>query len=564
MSSAILSAISSGYPSRVILDYLVKKYPKHAGKIRTAEAAGYTSDQILRKISGDKDNSDDEKYLTEHERTQKNDASNKKKAYLQAIGALGTAGAVAAGAYGLATSGRSIRPNEVLPPERNRSQQGIGTQQRKGIGYNQPTRPREQREPSPRFPSGQGPISPPAPRNPEKNIDLIRNMREDTRVENILKGVPDIATAIQVLKKVIPRSKVALLEKAEGGFEQAIQDYAEHIQNNPPAIKERSQPPQKQPKQEVPQLLEEQGKIPQMQAQEQEFPKEELRPIQERTLEAALGATKQEIPETKPELKKENFNIPNYRYAGEPHEEFKNREILFSAVNKAAKAISEGKSFLDYPFNKEAQYSTASDVLRFIGGIPNVYNALLDDEEKQELSQGLLGSFGPEKGSIKGEGNIYGAQLTPNLIWNLLLSVEPKLSKIEKPSSVKGYKMSPGKKMGSSEIRRFLNHAVYGVLSGKTVSTDLADKIEKISSASAHLDIIAKAAKDGNLRKMDMEMQKLMDDAYFSEVMDIKLEEMLMTHEQIENSERLAKEDTKNAASIKAKATRDKKKRGVD
>ncbi len=123
--------------------------------------------------------------------------------------------------------------------------------------------------------------------------------------------------------------------------------------------------------------------------------------------------------------------------------------------------------------------------------------------------------------------------MTPNLVWNLILNVEPKIAKMKKLPALKGSQNSPGKKMGTTELRRFLTHSIYGVLSGKNVSPDLSDKIAKISKASEHLDVIVKAAKDGNRRAMEAEMEKIVkDDAYFMELMSQEIEDLIKTKQE--------------------------------
>jgi hypothetical protein len=590
MIPAISHALTSGYPSRVIINNIIRRYPQHAGKIDAALAAGYGADQILQYISGDKDQRDPDKYLTDKEKIRKREDQNSKKALMQLAGTLGTAGALASGVYGYATRNQAIRPNAILPAQRNQPQRALPQQrpglpppQRTGIppGLPPPQPPGPPPQPINKGPSPKpsSPVNLPVARESQKNIDLIHNINEDTRISNILQSSPNIELATQILRKVMPRSKVDILDRVPGGLQQVISDYSKYIQENPPAIREQFQPRQpteqgiqnreieqiqksEEQEQSQNQLQEQEEIAPRIQQIQPEIFKE---PINKRVSEAAFGEHEiSRIPESK-EMMKKNFYIPNYRYPGENVKEFSDRKILFDLINKGAKAITEGKSFLDFlPTSKGVQLSTAADVLRFMGDIPNVYSALLDQEEKQELFDGLLETGDLSVEGLRpnvnlGEGNIHGAQLSPNLIWNLLLTIEPKLQTMKKPPSVKGYKMSPGRKMGGSEIRRFLNHSLYGVLSGKTISSELSDKIQKISEASSNLDIISKAAKAGNLRKIDEYMDKLMDDSYFRDTMDIDLEEILMSSEQKERSEKLAEEDRKMLSSLRAKSERQKK-----
>lgn len=607
--ASIFTALAYGYPSRVILNRIAQHSPKLAQGIDTALAAGYTADMVLQRLDSGKSSGDkNEEYMTDHEKAQKAHRENNKKAYLTAIGALGTAGAIAAGGYALATRNRAVRPSAILPASQPQipPPQGPITLQggRRPPQLGLPGRPRPGLPaPTAGLPAPQQPIIPPpqpaqprgnqqlTPNTPQaqqfkQNVDLVHNLNEQTRFSNIVQQGHDPLTTAAILRQVIPKGKLAILEKSPGGLEQIVTDYLQYQQAQPPAVRERPQasaqagiqPPAVQ-EQALQQLPEEQiqpeqavqtAPMEQLEqvAQTEEIAQSQMSPeymeMPQRVSQAAFGPKKLRTMEEYAPLKRGSFSVPNYHYKGESKEEFDNRKILFDAINKGAKALLEGKSFLDFPINKEAikargGYSTAQDVLMFMAGIPNIYDPLLDDEEREELSNALLESGEMTTSGLaptSGERNIHGAQLAPNLVWNLLLSVEPKISMMEKPPSIKGYKMAPGKKMGTTELRRFLTHSVYGALSGHTISNELADKIGKISRISDSLDVLAHASKAGNMRKIENEMEAMMDDEYFLQIMSQELPSMISEKE----SEEATKEDTKMAASIKAEGTRKKKK----
>lgn len=586
--ASVLSAISSGYPSRVILNHLTRRYPQHAQKINDAYAAGYTADVILKQIAKQNGESSDdtEDYLTEHEKTQRRDAEQKRKAALQVLGTLGTAGAVAAGGLAYANRNRAVRPTAILPPlPQQQAPRGLpGPQTRRGLPAPNPRVPGPQTPPpgpqgvTPTPPQLPAPITPSGGSTPnmpipvkdiQKSVDLVKNIQEDTRFSNIIQSGFDTATTAAVLKEVLPKNKVAILEKQPGGLEKIVQDYTEYHQANPPAIRQTYQPritSGKENQELEPIAPQEEVPLPQESEPVQEI---EKGPLRERVQQAAFTEGQARKLSDVPELKRQSFAIPNYRYKDEPVKDFMNRKILYDAVNKAANALKEGKSFLDFPINEKAvkasrgYYSTDADVLRFMAGIPNIYDPLLDEDEKQELMDSLLENGQIEQEGMrpsKGERAVHGAQMTPSLVWNLILSIEPRISHIEKPPSVKGAKMAPGQKMGTTELRRFLTHAVYGVLSGKNISNKLSDKIEKISAAANHLDAIVNAAKDGNIGKLNDEMEKLMDDDYFMKVMREPFEDALKTPEQEEKE----KEDIKQARSIKSEASRKRKKEKIE
>lgn len=556
MASQVFNALANGYTSQQVLGYLIRRYPQHAQAISVAQQASYPAHLILKHLTDPKNQYDEDQFLTHEERTKRNIRKTNEQANLQAIGALGTLGAAAAGAYYISQTGQAIRPNQILPAQGPRPRGGAGGQPTINVqpqgprprgggggGLQQPNQPlglpykpqktqqQQQQSPSPKQ-------FIPKPMVPEQNFNLIKNIQEDIRVENILKQGFPIATAASILRTVIPKSKVALLDKTEGGLEKVIADYAEYLQNQPPSTQQQQQQsPQMQQQQafqmsqkemnqpeNIPRPFEQMQEQQQSQQQKQFELKQDPMPLNERIQQAAFA----ERPELKTlvdsSYQGKEFFIPNYKYPGETSEDYENRKLIFDAVNKAAKAITEGKSFLDFPVSKEALkgiggYSTASDVLRFMAGIPNVYDELLDPEEKQELFDAL----GPDQLSVEslrpteGQTAIHGAPMTPNLIWNLLLSIEPKLSNIKRPPAIKGAPIK-GAKMDTTGFRRFLTHGVYGVLSGKSVPPDLSDKIQKISHATNSIDAIVKAAKDGNFRKVQKEIDDLYnnDNALFS------------------------------------------------
>jgi len=660
MFTPILNAIGAGYTANQVLGYVTRRYPQFANYIQHAAVAGYATNTILKSLNKDDDSPNADAYLTENEWLKRD--NQKKRSTERKYLAGGIAGAAAlAGGAGYLLSGRgAINPSQILPAAA-RGAAGVGgaAGQTINVTPNAPIRPNigggqarqipqqqgnrpwnrhstpvkpntplqltnQQRQvtqqaarqpppiqPRPTKPGIQTPevIAPPFDHNPQTNINLITNLKEDKRIAQAVTSGLAPAAVLQVLRETIPKSKLALLDRAEGGFEQAINDFTQYKQHEIAKLASEEKRTAALGKFNQNKSLSQteadrfNKKYPKPLIQSQEIGNEELQPdvdyteefdeepiseeqnqpiqpiisaqmrpegdVEKRVKEASRGnESPKTLAETK-ELNYKRFSIPNYRYPGEAKEEFDNRKLMFDAINKASHALVKGKSFLDYmPINKEGsprvQISTAADVLRFMAGIPNIYDPLLDDSEREEISEALLESGQMSTPGLKpgsGERDIYGAQMTPNLVWNLLLAVEPRLYKMEKPPSIKGYKMAPGKKMGTAELRRFLTHSVYGVLSGRTISSELAEKIEKISNATASHDAIVKATKAGNVAKMEAEMEKLAkDDPYFLEMMDIELDDLLLTADQRERQRLRDIEDTKGAASLKASATRKKKK----
>lgn len=615
------NAIKAGYNALQILGLFASNNPKLANGIAKAQSAGYSASQILKYVDqGNKsDPNDDNAYLTDREQTLKIQQKNRRKEAMQAVGLLGTAGAVAAGGYALYNQNRAVQPTQILPaqiqpniprPGHTINVAPVGNPQLPAPRGQLPNRPRQGGLPyNPQSPKGGAPTRPrgpsqpnaPAPTQPnkplitpythdeKKNIKLVKSLGEDKKLNTILQSGLEMQAMMEVAKENLPKLTLSVLSKAPGGLEQALKDYQKHLlqtdsetkrvkalsgfqnQLNPSSMmnQEMQRFQDQYGEEEAPEfenapMIQEEEPSEEPQQEEILNPIEEELPaqsIQERIKRAAFGQEEpSKISETKP-LDRRGLYVPNFHHKDEPLEEYVKRKKVGDAINKAAHLIYDGKSFLDLPMQKGVGYSTAADVLRFVGGVPNVYDALLEDDEKDELFEALNMPEGLEP--TEGERNVYGATLRPNMVWNLLLNIEPGIKDLA-PPSIKGSKGKPkGGKMGTTEMRRFLTHAVYGALSGKTISYELADKIKKISNATSHLDQIVKAAHHGNTRKMDEEMESLMDDDYFMQTMsdeaiELKINKM-KTPERLEKESELEKEDAKGAASIKAAATRRKK-----
>lgn len=286
MAAYIGQALLYGYTPRIILNRIAHQFPQHANKIHAAQAAGYTADMILKSITEpdkkNKKNSDD--YLTEHEKIHKRGKERKTKAALLAVAALGTAGGVATGLHALGSAGQAVRPSQILPAPQRQMQQRPGAtinvpnrqlpnQQRQlpapqGKGPQNPTIPPQiggqpQGPKSPKSPKG--PIispnepkaapqvgMPPIPIDPRQSVDLVKNLKEDNRFNTILQSGHDSATAALILRKLIPKEKISVLEKVEGGLEKIVEDYSSYLQAQAQQqVQNQTQQPQVQPQQEM-------------------------------------------------------------------------------------------------------------------------------------------------------------------------------------------------------------------------------------------------------------------------------------------------------------------------
>lgn len=580
MANAILSAINHGFTSAQVLRHISQQFPRFSSAINTAQAAGYATDKILKKLAKPDESADDsDEYLTEHERTQKRDSQQKKKAALQVAGILGTAGAVGAGAYSLAQRNRPIKP-QVLPALPGQGPQARGggmaprggppgglpgggrpglPAPRQGLPAPQAQQPRG-RQPSPAQPPI--PMAGPKPEDQLPQVPEVRNLQRkgseinqmwDLAQKGKTQGNPFLKTASKLQKAgtitdVVnfanfynwwnategqPRSNPLVeYEKFRVQTKGMFEPPTETAQLDQQRIQDVNLEPRQQPEEmQQPETMQQ----PELAPEEQMQPMAPQMSVRERTQQAAFA----ERPELKrlidTSFKGKEFAIPTYKFPGESQEDFSNRRIINEAVKKAAGELKKGKSFLDFGTIPPevlgvGGLSTAEDVLRFMAGIPNVYDPLLDEEEKQDLYDGLLETGqATQEGLRPSEGprGAHGAPMSPNMVWNLLLTVEPRLYKMERPKAMKGA-VKPGEKMDSTGFRRYLTHAVYGVLSGKNIGPDLSEKIAKISQATAQCKSIAQAAEDGKFKKMMNEIERLTkDDAAFFALFDDEVENMV-------------------------------------
>ena len=100
ISSMISQAIRQGFTAKTILGYVSQQFPQYANKISHALTIGYAADKILKKLVNPKDKTvDSDDYLTDSEKTDKNDKVMKRKAAIgtgmAALGVLGSGAALA-------------------------------------------------------------------------------------------------------------------------------------------------------------------------------------------------------------------------------------------------------------------------------------------------------------------------------------------------------------------------------------------------------------------------------------------------------------------------------------
>ncbi len=113
MIPQIASVLSRGFTSKQVIDFILRKYPQHADKIKSAMAAGFSVDQVLKYISGGrKALTEESPALTEHEQTRKIDIGRRETVNKGALGAAALAATSLAAPMATAALGRAI-PNSL-------------------------------------------------------------------------------------------------------------------------------------------------------------------------------------------------------------------------------------------------------------------------------------------------------------------------------------------------------------------------------------------------------------------------------------------------------------------
>lgn len=336
MASIIFNAIGKGYSARSILGAIGRNAPQYANIINTAYYAGYTAESILSRLASKMDGKhyNEDRFLTAREKTLRNDDRNKTRAYTQTIAALGLAGTVAAGAYALMQRNRPPRPELIIPGSYGKKANGKGghtilhqnkalPNRQKQIPYNQkqleskgqkllpaPMQPKQQPQSMvPPIPSPNQPQQPPAAssgsQQPEsqynpKNVDVVRNLREEQRFKNIIEAGYDPIVSTQILRQIVPKDVLSVMEKADGGLEQIVKDYSGYMKDiqkqqtkqqetqqtqqalNPKQLQEPLQPPQEAAEQvgqiQLPRQGQQQQPPPSAQVQPQQQAPAEMQP----------------------------------------------------------------------------------------------------------------------------------------------------------------------------------------------------------------------------------------------------------------------------------------------
>lgn len=204
----LFTALSQGYSTSQVLNFLLNANPKLKNPINAAKTAGYTADQIIKFLSDKEENKAAKAYLTSNEIH-----AEKKKEYrekvIQGLKVAGSAGLAAASAYAL---------SRVIPPALQAAQAALGGQA--PTGPNPPASPQSPQgippqagAPTGQLPQGPAPISPQAP---QPNNPVVQGVSPQIP----LSPTPTIP-ASQILSQMGMQDKVDIMRKA-GNTPEAI------------------------------------------------------------------------------------------------------------------------------------------------------------------------------------------------------------------------------------------------------------------------------------------------------------------------------------------------------
>ena len=187
MASPILRALSSGYSSKQIIDFLLNKFPEHRETIQKALAANFTAEQVLKFLTGGRKelNRVDSEPKTEHEQTLGID--NQRKSNINKAAAYGLAG-TALGAYALSRAIPQAVLPEILPAQAQIpfSPRSLAGQLPKQIGQVAPVQAQVPPEPMQQAPQQ---VQPTKPIVPQVSPDLIlEQMGVKNRVDTMLQA----------------------------------------------------------------------------------------------------------------------------------------------------------------------------------------------------------------------------------------------------------------------------------------------------------------------------------------------------------------------------------------
>ena len=253
MSSAIMQALSSGFTSKQVIDYLLKKFPDHADKIKKALGYGFTADQIIEKLSNSSRKSHIEaSQSTEYEKLRNTDykAQQSRQNTALSAGALAASSLAAPMAAGVLQRALPSSLTSLIPALTNQLQPKTQSSQ---LPLDIPPETSVSSNLTP-VDTNITPVENIA--QPEvKTIDvssILENFGSKKKIDELIKAGNDAGGVAGYFKKFHPKLAKDIEEKAGKDFENVISEYltkqpkeAEITLGKEPKIEEEAKPIEK-------------------------------------------------------------------------------------------------------------------------------------------------------------------------------------------------------------------------------------------------------------------------------------------------------------------------------
>ena len=237
MIPQLATALSSGFTSKQIVNYLLRNHPQHAKVINKALRSGFTADQIIKFLSGGRKSvNSSQEGMTEHEKTLGTDIQRREDVQQGALNAALAAGSLYATPIALragqAALGRALPPivNRLSPAIQNAIGSLIPGQGMQPGQQGQSPLQQQTLQPSPQQP----PISPSvaqptAPLQPEvKTIDIGKLVEKHglaKHIDEVSKNQKDPKAIAAILYAKFPQEMKAFQAESGKNMEDAIEDY---------------------------------------------------------------------------------------------------------------------------------------------------------------------------------------------------------------------------------------------------------------------------------------------------------------------------------------------------
>jgi hypothetical protein len=218
MIPQLTSALSNGFTTKQILDYIIKKFPQHSDKIKSALAAGFSVDQVIKFLSGgNKTLNEENGSHTEFEQMRKGDIQKRENINKAGLIA-GGLGASALSAPMVAQALKRALPQNVLGaiPQAFQSEPAISQETIENQTQQPPVNPSN-------IPQQKASIQPEV-----KSINvgqLLEKSGLKKHVDNLANRIKDPKQIAGVLYSRFPNEMKQFQEESGKNMEDAIGDY---------------------------------------------------------------------------------------------------------------------------------------------------------------------------------------------------------------------------------------------------------------------------------------------------------------------------------------------------